>query len=181
MKEQYKELKEDVLDEQKAIDETIERLLEIKDNFHPQRPEGHGLAPNKPEGDGWASDSPSHSQSQRQDYLTEPAMGTYLMNFYNGIENILKRISKEYYLIIPKGNSWHKELLVLSYSASEGKIAIFDQGIVERIVPYKNFRHRFVSGYGFQLKGEKMLELINDVGPLWGDVKKAISGFFDRL
>ena len=165
MKEQYKELKEDVLDEQKAIDETIARLLGIKDNFHPQRPEGHGLA----------------SDSQRQDYLTEPAMGTYLMNFYNGIENILKRISKEYYLISPKGNSWHKELLVLSYSAPEGKTAIFDQGIVERIVPYKNFRHRFVSGYGFQLKGEKMLELINDVGPLWDDVKKAISGFFDRL
>ncbi len=153
MKEQYKELKEDVLDEQKAIDATIERLLEIKENFHPQR----------------------------QDYLTEPAMGTYLMNFYNGIENILKRISKEYYLIMPKGNSWHKELLVLSYSAPEGKIAIFDQGMVERIVPYKDFRHRFVSGYGFQLKGEKMLELINDVGPLWDDIKRAISEFFNRL
>jgi len=84
-------------------------------------------------------------------------------------------------LIIPKGNSRHKELLVLSYSASEGKIAIFDQEIVERIIPYKNFRHRFVSGYGFQLKGEKMLELINDVGPLWDDVKRAISIFFDKL
>lgn len=153
MQEQYQELKEDVLDEQKAIDETIERLLGIKENIRPQRP----------------------------DYLTEPAMGTYLMNFYNGIENILKRISKEYYLIIPKGNSWHKELLILSYSASEGKIAIFDQGIVERIIPYKNFRHRFVSGYGFHLKEEKMLELINDVGPLWDDVKMAISRFFDRL
>lgn len=167
MKEQYKELKEDILDEQKAIDETIERLLEIKENFHPQRPEGHSLA--------------SNSQSQRQDYLTEPAIGTYLMNFYNGIENILKRISKEYYLIMPTGNSWHKELLVLSYSASEGKIAIFDQEMVERIVPYKDFRHRFVSGYGFQLKGEKMLELVNDVGPLWDDVKRAISEFFNRL
>ena len=77
MKEQYKELKEDVLDEQKAIDETIERLLEIKENFHPHRPEGRGLASDKPEGDGAASDSRSHSQSQRQDYLTEPAMGTY--------------------------------------------------------------------------------------------------------
>jgi len=41
-------------------------------------------------------------------------MGTYLMNFYSGIENILKRISKEYYLTVPKGESWHKELLILS-------------------------------------------------------------------
>lgn len=153
MKEQYEELKEDVLDEEKAIDETIERLREIRGKFDPRK----------------------------QDNLTEPAMGTYLMNFYNGIENILKRVSKEYYLIMPKGNSWHKELIVLSYDAPEGKIPIFDQGLAERIIPYKNFRHRFISGYGFQLKGEKMLELIDNAGPLWDDMKKAISEFFNKL
>lgn len=153
MKEQYKELKEDVLDEQNAVDETIARLLKAKKNFNPQK----------------------------QDNLTEPAMGTYLMNFYNGIENILKRISKEYYLIMPIGNSWHKELLNLSYNAPEGKIPIFNQGLAERIIPYKNFRHRFVSGYGFQLKGEKMLGLIDNIESLWNDVKGAISEFFIRL
>lgn len=153
MKEQYNELKEDVLDEEKAIDETIERLLKAKENFNPQK----------------------------QDNLTEPAMGTYLMNFYNGVENILKRISKEYYSIMPTGNSWHKELLNLSYNAPEGKIAIFDQRIVERLIPYRNFRHRFISGYGFQLKGEKMLGLIDNIESLWDDVKGAISEFFIRL
>ena len=153
MKKQYNELKEDVLDEEKAIDETIEKLCQIRGNFDPQK----------------------------QDILTEPAMGTYLMNFYNGIENILKRISKEYYSIIPKGNSWHKELIVLSYNAPEGKIPIFDQAIAEGIIPYKNFRHRFVSGYGFQLRGEKMLELIDNVESLWDDIKRAISEFFNRL
>ncbi len=153
MKEQYNELKEDVLDEEKAVDETIERLLKAKENFNPQK----------------------------QDNLTEPAMGTYLMNFYNGIENILKRISKEYYLIMPTGNSWHKELLNLSYNAPEGKIAIFDQAIAEKLVPYRDFRHRFISGYGFQLKGEKMLGLIVNIESLWDDVKGAISEFFVRL
>lgn len=153
MKERYSELEEDVLDEQKAIDETIERLLEVKENFDPQK----------------------------RDNLTEPAMGTYLMNFYNGIENILKRISKEYYSVIPQGNSWHRELLVLSYNAPEGKIPIFNQEIAERVIPYKNFRHRFISGYGFQLKGEKMLELIVDIETLWSDIKRAISEFFKRL
>lgn len=153
MKDQYRELKEDVLDEEKAIDETVERLGNIRHKFDPRK----------------------------QDQLIEAAMGTYLMNFHNGIENILKRLSKEYYLAVPKGDSWHKELLALSYHAPEGKIAIFNQEIVERIVPYKNFRHRFVSGYGFQLKGEKMLGLIDDIEPLWSDIKSAISGFFDSL
>lgn len=153
MKEAYKELKEDVLDEEKTIEETLERLYKVRNQFDPQT----------------------------KDYSTEPAMGTYLMNFYNGIENILKRISKEYYLTMPKGGGWHKELLILSSNPPEGKGAIFNQSIVERLSPYRNFRHRFVSGYGFQLKGEKMLELIDNVALLWSDIKKAISDFWDKL
>jgi len=153
MKKEYKELYEDVQDEVKAIEETLERLREIKNKFDPQV----------------------------KDYCLEPAMGTYLMNFYNGVENILKRISKEYYHAMPKGDSWHKELLILSCNPPKGKSAIFSQSIVEKLNPYRNFRHRFVSGYGFQLKGEKMLELIDNIGPLWDDIKKAIADFWDRL
>lgn len=153
MKDEYRDLKKDVLDEERAIEETLDRLSNVWSNFDPQI----------------------------KDYSTEPAMDAYLMNFYNGVENILKRISKEYYLAMPKGESWHKELLVLSFNPPEGKVAIFTQGIVERLHSYRNFRHRFVSGYGFQLKGEKMLELIDNIEPLWSDIKKAISDFLDKL
>lgn len=153
MKDKYKELREDVLDEEKAIGDAIIRLLEVRSKFDPQA----------------------------KDYSIEPAMGTYLMNFYNGIENILKRVSKEYYQTMPKGESWHKELLILSANPPEGKVALFNPQILERLHPYRNFRHRFVSGYGFQLKGEKMLELIDNIQVLWTDIKKAISEFWDKL
>ncbi len=96
MKNQYKELKEDILDEEKAIKETLEILSKVRSKFSPQL----------------------------KDYSTEPAMGTYLMSFYNGIENIVKRISKEYCLTMPKGGSWHKELLTLSSNPPEGEIPI---------------------------------------------------------
>lgn len=153
MKDRYKELQEDVLDEEKAIEEALERLRKVRSQFNPQV----------------------------EDYSIEPAMGTYLMNFYRGIENILKRISRKYYLTMPKGESWHKELLVLSFNPPEGKIAIFNQDIGERLHPYRNFRHRFVSGYGFHLKGEKMLELIDNIASLWNDIKSAISEFWDKV
>ena len=103
------------------------------------------------------------------------------MNFYNGVENILKRVSKEYYLTMPKGSSWHKEILILAYNPPEGKIPILTQAIAERLLPYRNFRHRFISGYGFQLKGEKMLELIDNIKSLWVDIKKSTSEFWDKL
>ena len=154
MKDEYKELKDDVLDEGKAIEETLKRLNEVKHNFSAQK---------------------------KNDYISEPAMGTYLMNFYNGIENIMKRISRLYYLSMPKGNNWHKELLVLSLNPPTGKIPLFDQKIVERIIPYRNFRHRFVSGYGFQLKAEKMMGLVNNAESLWKDINEAISGFWEKL
>ena len=153
MKDEYKNLREDMLDEEREIEETLERLYKITSKFDPQI----------------------------KDYSIEPAMGTYLMNFYNGIENILKRISKEYYITIPKGESWHKELLVLSFNPPKGKIPVFNKDIVSRLHPYRNFRHRFISGYGFQLKGEKMLELIDNIESLWSDIKKAVSDFWDKL
>ena len=55
MKDEYKNLREDMLDEEREIEETLERLYKITSKFDPQI----------------------------KDYSTEPAMGTYLMNFYN--------------------------------------------------------------------------------------------------
>jgi hypothetical protein len=81
MKEQFEEIKEDILDEEKAIEETLERLYEVRNKF----------------------------DLQKEDLLTEPAMGTYLMNFYNGIENILKRVSK---VIFPRKSGHNEELVV---------------------------------------------------------------------
>lgn len=153
MKNRYRELQEDVQDEAKAIDETLERLSVVRNQF----------------------------SVQDKNYTTEPAMGTYLMNFYNGIENIIKRISKGYYLTMPKGENWHKELLLLSVKPPQDKIPLFSQNIVEKLNPYRNFRHRFVSGYGFQLKAEKMLELVDNIVPLWSEVKMEISDFWKKI
>ncbi|MFA5859500.1 MAG: hypothetical protein WC955_10620 [Elusimicrobiota bacterium] len=109
------------------------------------------------------------------------AIGTYLMNFYNGIENILKRISKEYYKTMPKGESWHKELLELSASPSEGKVAVLNAEIVKGLNPYRGFRHFFVSGYGFKLDVELLAPLITNIEPLWNEIKKALSKFIESI
>ena len=153
MQNKLTELIEDILDEEKAIGETIILLKEVRNQFG----------------------------RSAKDFSTEPAMGTYLMNFYNGIENIIKRICKIYYQIFPKGASLHKELLNLSSQPPEGKIAIFNEDIVTQLHSYLNFRHRFISGYGFQLKGEKMLELIDNIDPLWNDIRKSINCFLKEL
>jgi len=153
MKNQYKELQEDILYEEELIEKIIGYLIEVKLKF----------------------------KKNEKDSSTGPAMGTFLMNFYNGVERILKCINREYYHIALKGEAWHRDLLDLSYQPPPEKVAIFDLTIVEQLQAYRKFRHRFISGYGFQLKGEKMLELANDIEPLWSKIKKAVTEFLNNL
>jgi len=153
MKREYERLKTDVLDEIEAIQEVLKDLSSLKNNL----------------------------DLDKIDNTQKAAIGTFLMNFYVGVENIVKRISKEYYQTMPKGNSWHKELLNLSYAPPQGKDPIFSQNIVNRLNPYRGFRHLFVSGYGFKLRLELMTSLINNIEFLWTDIKKAIEEFWDKL
>ena len=98
MKNQYKELQEDILYEEKLIEKAIGCLIEIKHRF----------------------------EKNEKDSSIEPAMGTFLMNFYNGVERILKCINREYYNVLLKGETWHKEILDLSYQPPSDKVAVFD-------------------------------------------------------
>jgi len=153
MEKKYEQLKADVSDEIEAIEEVLKDLELLKSNLN----------------------------SDKIDNVQKAAIGTFLMNFYVGVENIIKRISKEYYQTMPKGNSWHKELLDLAHTPPQGKSFIFNQNIVDRLNPYRGFRHIFVSGYGFKLHLKLMSSLINNIEPLWTDIKRAIEEFWDKL
>ncbi|MCL0065293.1 hypothetical protein M1N79_00160, partial [Dehalococcoidia bacterium] len=69
MQKRYEQLKADVLDEIDAVEQVLKDLSSVKNNL----------------------DSDKISNVQKA------AIGTFLLNFYVGIENIVKRISREYY------------------------------------------------------------------------------------
>jgi hypothetical protein len=112
--------------------------------------------------------------------INTAATATYLMNFYNGIENIMKRCAREYYKKIPKGDDWHKQLLLQSSLLHKGKIPLFEQETVDKLYHYLTFRHFFVHGYGFKLNWEKMESLVENIDELWGDIKKQLSMFISK-
>ena len=109
------------------------------------------------------------------------ALGVYLMNFYNGIENIMKRCAREYYKKIPKGDDWHKQLLQQSCSEINNKVPLFDRDTVDGLYPYLSFRHFFIHGYVFKLNREKMESLSTGLDELWQKIKEQLTEFIDRI
>ncbi len=103
------------------------------------------------------------------------AIGTFLHNIYNGIENILKQIvisrSKE----IPDSGTWHKELLNLSVS-----IGIISEGLSDELYKYLTFRHFFVHAYGFMLEEIHLEDLAGNIPKVWFQFLSEVEDFLKK-
>lgn len=117
-----------------------------------------------------------------EDNITEVntvALGAYLMNFYNGIENIMKRCAKEYYKKIPETNDWHKQLLQQSYG--HDKNPLFSKEVADKLYNYLVFRHFLIHGYSFNLNRNKMISLIDNIDELWRVIKSQVAEFINKI
>lgn len=64
------------------------------------------------------------------------AMAAFLHNFYNGVENILKRILYAKGAELQKTSTWHKDLLLASRDAG-----IISKDLYDTLSNYLSFRH----------------------------------------
>ena len=97
----------------------------------------------------------------------------YVADLWMGIENLCKRRCIYLGLPIPSGVDSHNRLLeeFLAQPELGGKLSA---DIQRRLKKYKNFRHRFVHGYGFEIDWEKvneplclLPETVELLGSLW--------------
>ena len=102
-------------------------------------------------------------------------IGTFLHNFYTGIENILKQILHDDDIPIPFSDSWHRDLLIL---ASEEKIITETTRV--RLAKYLAFRHFFVHAYSFLLDERELKLLVDDVFDTHATFKEEINAFISE-
>jgi hypothetical protein len=106
------------------------------------------------------------------------AAAAFLAQFYGGIENILKRISRFDGLSLPSGNLWHVELFKrFCKPPLEPLPLLFDKALSEDLAPYRKFRHVVHHGYGFQLDWDRMKEGIERSHAIFARFKTSIDNY----
>ena len=94
------------------------------------------------------------------DYSTveRAAIAAFLHNFYNGVENILKRILLAKKIEINNTPTWHKDVLTISFEKG-----IIDDDLFNTLLEYLSFRHFFVHAYSFNLNWVALKPLVENL------------------
>lgn len=114
--------------------------------------------------------------------LEKTAASAFLAQFYNGLENILKRISRYCNMPLPTGEIWHVELFRRFCTPPAPPLpALIDPSLAAALAPYRKFRHVVHHGYGFQLDWERMADGIDQVNDVYRRLKICLDDYMQSL
>ncbi len=88
------------------------------------------------------------------------ALAAMLHSFYNGIENVFKRIVSEVDDNLPGGEFWNQELLDSMARATGRRDPVVPEALRIRLKEYLEFRHVFRHAYTFDLRWDRMRPLV---------------------
>lgn len=110
------------------------------------------------------------------------AAATFLAQFYSGVENILKRLSRFHGVPLPTGDTWHADLFKQFCEPSPAPLpALFDATLAAQLAPFRKFRHVVFHGYGFQIDWDRMQEGVAQVGPLFAAFRGRVLEHLEQL
>ena len=119
-------------------------------------------------------------QIKEPDFVEKCGIAMILQSFYNGIEKIMQLIMKDKDLNLPNGIKWHKELFSIAFENNENRTKIFREELKVPLNDYLQFRHFVRHSYGFQLKWEKMKDILFNMNVIWKNVKEDINIFIEN-
>jgi len=103
------------------------------------------------------------------------ALGGMAAQFYNGVENIFKRIHKHYHIELPSGEDWHLAILERFSPSSSNDLPIkLSEDLLEKLTNYRRFRHYFFHGYSHSLNWEILKNGVNDISEVFEKLKTEI-------
>ena len=113
------------------------------------------------------------------------AAAGFLAQFYNGVENVLKRISKYHGAALPEGDRWHAELFSRFCSPPapadvEREVPLlFDRALAAEMAKYRGFRHVARASYGIVLDWKLMAEGVERLEETFSRFEQAVLRYLD--
>lgn len=149
-----KELQEELLIELELIEATIAELLSLERDVSEREP------------------------TKRE----KTAASAFMAQFYSGIENILKRISRFHNISLPLGDAWHIDLFKRFCEPSYNSLpALFDETLALSMAPFRKFRHVVYHGYGFQLDWERMKGGMENIEEIYKQFKNKLMRYMQTM
>ena len=107
----------------------------------------------------------------------ETTIAKNLVDCYQGMENIFRRIALDVDIHLPDGSMWHKELL----SQMVERPSVITQETYLRIQELLEFRHVFNNIYGEELVYERIEKIGKEIGGLFQNLSKELDLFITWL
>jgi len=123
----------------------------------------------------------SQSVQPAGDFVAALAAGAALHAFYCGIENSLKRIEVLTGGALPRGESWHIELLEAAGADTGARPWVLGDDLRERIATYLRFRHAFRNVYPQHLEWARLAPLLQGMGETLERFECQLREFLVRL
>lgn len=117
-----------------------------------------------------------------EDEISCRVIGSYLHDYYCGIEKMFIHVAKSFEEGLPIGNQWHKELLEqMSLNIPGVRTPLVSKKTMEQIDELRGFRHVFRNAYGFNIDPLKEQQLLANLSRISTAVKKDLKLFFKQM
>ena len=116
---------------------------------------------------------------KKPDFIELSAAAMVLHSFYNGIENIILMIAKNYDEKLPSGNNWHMELLEKASVQIGDRKIIINNELKNQLEEYRKFRHILRHIYNYKLNWTMMEGIMNNMNSIWSKIKDDLSKFLE--
>jgi hypothetical protein len=108
------------------------------------------------------------------------ALAATLHSFYNGAENIFKRVVVELDGKSVRSNLRRRELLLLMKTPTEHRPALLPKELHDTMNEYLRFRHAFRNAYSFDLDWQKMSPLVQRLEETFQWLENALDDFLNE-
>jgi len=116
------------------------------------------------------------------EFILTPALTSYVDDFYSGCERMAKRVAVALDGKQPKGESWHMQLLQqLASTGGQGRPPLWSRELHRDLIEYCRFRHRIRHIYTGELQPLRVMEMAEGAAEVFKQLQMEVHQFIQWL